>query len=111
MAMALLIWRSFGAIQILLIVKARLQLQTTEDEPDDGYFFEWIIRESLVPETDFVVQGTVNKDDGFNMLSLGSDYTVVSSEVIESSNDLHRVRIKVTTDSPRYYLRLSAPEE
>ncbi|MGJ8651518.1 MAG: PQQ-dependent sugar dehydrogenase [Opitutaceae bacterium] len=87
----------------------RFVLEGAAPLPIDGYYFEWIIRDSLTADVDYIVEGSTSLVSGFAPLTLNVDYTIESSDPVVEKPGLSRVRIKVTTASPEYFLRISTP--
>lgn len=79
-----------------------------DTKPNDGYYFEWVIRDSLVPDVDYLVKGNTTLGTNFTTLTLDEDYTVESTTPVVGNPGLSRVRIKVTSESSKYFLQLSS---
>lgn len=84
-------------------------LEGTDTKPVDGYYFEWIIRDSLAADVDYIVEGSSALPSGFTQLNLGVEYTIESSTPVVGKPGLSRVRVKVTTAGEEYFLRISTP--
>ncbi|MGJ8673055.1 cadherin domain-containing protein [Rubritalea sp.] len=80
------------------------------EKPDDGFFFEWVIRDGLTPDVDYIISGRGGLSEEYLRLTLDEDYVVESITPDDEKPGLMRVRIKVTTDSPNYFVELSVPE-
>ncbi|MGJ8640700.1 MAG: PQQ-dependent sugar dehydrogenase [Opitutaceae bacterium] len=74
----------------------------------EGFLFEWTIRSDLSIGTDYVVQGA--NDLSFSHLSLGSDFTVLSTTPVanELGPNLSLIRIKVPTTETKFFLRITS---
>ncbi|MFC5051421.1 PQQ-dependent sugar dehydrogenase [Rubritalea spongiae] len=80
-----------------------------DSKPNDGYYFEWVMRDSLLADVDYLVKGNTTLGTEFSTLTLDEDYTIESTTAVDGKPGLSRVRIKVTTASDKYFLQLSSP--
>ena len=72
---------------------------------NEGFLFEWVIRTSLVIDSDYIVQGSNALD--FEDLEPTTDFELMSTTPVDAT--VSRIQVKVPTTSDKYFLRLRGP--
>ena len=77
-----------------------------EEAGNEGFLFEWVIRTSLVIDSDYIVQGCDDLD--FADIAPVTDFEILSTTPIDAT--VSRIEVKVPTTSDTYFLRLRSAD-